>query len=140
MTKKTKILIGVGAVALAYYLYTKSKGTTTTTPPNNTPTNPCGENEVPCANGSGKCYMVNAQYAKDPCKIDNPNPSNTDCKKGIFCGLNEVKIDCKCVKKSDGSPCDVVVGGVLGIYPNGGIMKNGICVASRSAQNSTVLH
>ena len=52
MTKQTKILIGVGVVALAYYFYTKkSKGvaTSTTTPtsgggiPNDFPTFPKGQ-------------------------------------------------------------------------------------------------
>jgi hypothetical protein len=30
--------------------------------------------------------------------------------------------------KKDGTPCDLVVGGVVGILPNGGIIKNGVCV------------
>jgi hypothetical protein len=72
MTKNQKILIGVGVVALAYYFYTKRKGSggITETP---SASNPCkNPNEVPCSNGSGKCYMINARYSEDPCKIDKP--------------------------------------------------------------------
>jgi hypothetical protein len=72
MTNNQKILIGVGAIALAYYFYTKSKGggAISQTP---SASNPCkNENEVPCGNGSGKCYLINARYSEDPCKIDKP--------------------------------------------------------------------
>lgn len=87
MTQNQKIAIGIGALALGYWLYTKNKAsksivtTGTSTPPviddfstlpkNPNEKNPCkGENEVPCANGSGKCYMINARYGSDPCKVE----------------------------------------------------------------------
>jgi hypothetical protein len=73
MERNTKILLGIGAVALGYYLYTKNKAKSEPQPSS---VNPCkGENQVPCSNGSGKCYMANAQYITDPCKIDKPQPS-----------------------------------------------------------------
>jgi hypothetical protein len=73
MERNTKILLGLGAVALGYYLYTKNKAKSVAQPSS---ANPCkNPNEVPCNNGSGKCYMANAQYITDPCKIDKPQSS-----------------------------------------------------------------
>jgi hypothetical protein len=66
MNNNQKIFLGLSAVALGYYFYIKSKKNIATQ-------NPCkNENEVPCNNGSGKCYMINARYMQDPCKIDDP--------------------------------------------------------------------
>ena len=74
MTQNQKILLGVGAIALAYFIY-KRKGSGIS---RQAPSNPCkNENEVPCDNGSGKCYSVLAKYSQDPCKVDNPIKENT---------------------------------------------------------------
>jgi hypothetical protein len=72
MNRNTKILIGLGAAAaIAYYLYAYTKVADIVKL--KIYKNPCkGENEVPCNNGSGKCYMIDARYITDPCQIDKP--------------------------------------------------------------------
>lgn len=94
MQRNTKILLGLGAVALGYYLYTKNKAKSVaqtssgepqepSTPQPSPNTNPCkNPNEVPCDNGSGKCYRIDVRYSKDPCKIDTPNPRKFKCPQG----------------------------------------------------------
>jgi hypothetical protein len=122
MTNNQKILLGVGAVALAYFLYKRNSNGANGQAPSNpnlegdvdenynkclkefeslakpsfrhdpkqyrddfikdcmkrsSISNPCKyPNEVPCGNGSGKCYMINARYSQDPCKLEaTPKPN-----------------------------------------------------------------
>jgi hypothetical protein len=71
MTNNQKILLGVGAIALAYYFYNKGKGKGKAVSETNPTPNPCkNPDEVPCNNGSGKCYSILAKYKSDPCKIE----------------------------------------------------------------------
>lgn len=86
MTNNQKILLGLSAVALGYYLYVKSKKGKLT----QSTRNPCkNEGEVPCNNGSGKCYMIDVQYAQDPCKVDKPK-TNTCTSGKPFIVINDV--------------------------------------------------
>jgi hypothetical protein len=57
MNKTNKIILGVGAVALLYFiLKPKAKATTR-----------CRGGQVPCGDGSGKCYDPTANYKVNPC-------------------------------------------------------------------------
>jgi len=153
MTNNQKIILGVGAIALAYWLYTKKgSGASSQTPSD---PNPCkNPNEVPCNNGSGKCYNITAKYSKDPCQLTSTNDADLRkiCEKQIndafnsgmpMIGIPKENQIANCITNrknyqvalKDGESCDLVVGGVVGILRNGGVVKNGVCVKKSNDAN-----
>lgn len=78
MDNKTKVIIGIGLVAVAVYLIANPKNKvsssilklmdddTTLTAISNL--NVCKRDEVRCVNDNTKCYNPNSDYYVDPCK------------------------------------------------------------------------
>lgn len=79
MNNQTKVLIGVGLVAVILYLASNPKSKlsssilklmdddTTLTAMSNL--NVCSKGEIPCKNDNTKCYDPNSNYYVDPCRI-----------------------------------------------------------------------
>jgi hypothetical protein len=133
MTTNTKIIIGVGAIALAYYLFKDKfalypkpeQGTSSGGVPiprgQETPSTPSNTGDSPkvyyCKDGFKKTIIENKniqniRYA-NPCeghggidelKTNGSNPSQPiGCGTPTMCKSDEVFVDCRCQKKTDDS-------------------------------------
>jgi len=115
MDTKNLVIFGVGVIAgylLVDYLRKNPMGSTTTNP---IPVPPIATNEATCqASLDAKLQTLKMM------------PGDLEAYKKEFMD--------NCLKV-EGTPCSIVVGGVVGIMP--GVYKNGVCVNPNSTQQGT---